>query len=402
MTTSMFVRAYASLAVAIAAVGFGQQRAVQAAPITPGNLVIYRAGSGTNSLTNTGNNVFLDEYTTAGSLVQSIVITATGTGTKLVSAGLSTSEGPLSISADGRWIGFSGYNNTVGGATTMTTAASSVIPRTAGILDTTTGNFTLTVMGTWFSAASPRSVVTTDGNKLWAVGGNSGVLYGTVDGSSGAFANSAMTNTGTNLRVLGLYGNNLYVSAATGTWPTVGLLAGNPLVNGTTASNTFLPNIPRQGGTPNTGRYGFTFLDTNPAIAGIDTLYAVDDTATSGGLWKYTLDSSGTWNAAGSVTALTGALRGLTGAVDGSSVQLYMTGSGNTLWKYTDTTAATSVLSGTLSAFTSIAIASGSTAFRGVALVPVPEPSTYAMALAGLAYGGYSLFRRRRAGYVEP
>jgi hypothetical protein len=402
MTTSMFVRAYASLAVAIATVGFGQQRAVQAAPITPGNLVIYRAGSGTNSLTNTGNNVFLDEYTTAGSLVQSIAITATGTGTKLISAGLSTSEGALAISADGRWIGFSGYNNTVGGATTMTTAASSVIPRTAGILDTTTGNFTLTVMGTWFSAASPRSVVTTDGNKLWAVGGNSGVLYGTVDGSSGAFANSAMTNTGTNLRVLGLYGNNLYVSAATGTWPTVGLLAGNPLVNGTTASNTFLPNIPRQGGTPNTSRYGFTFLDTNPAIAGVDTLYAVDDSATSGGLWKYTLDSSGTWNAAGSVTALTGALRGLTGAVDGSSVQLYMTGSGNTLWKYTDTTAATSVLSGTLSAFTSIAIASGSTAFRGVALVPVPEPSTYAMALAGLAYGGYSLFRRRRAGYVEP
>jgi len=29
--------------------------------------------------------------------------------------------------------------------------------------------------------------------------------------------------------------------------------------------------------------------------------------------------------------------------------------------------------------------------------VAVPEPSTYAMALAGLACGGYSLFRRRRA-----
>jgi hypothetical protein len=27
----------------------------------------------------------------------------------------------------------------------------------------------------------------------------------------------------------------------------------------------------------------------------------------------------------------------------------------------------------------------------------VPEPSTYAMALAGLAFGGYSMFRRRRA-----
>jgi hypothetical protein len=28
--------------------------------------------------------------------------------------------------------------------------------------------------------------------------------------------------------------------------------------------------------------------------------------------------------------------------------------------------------------------------------IPVPEPSTYAMALAGLACGGYSLFRRRK------
>jgi len=32
-----------------------------------------------------------------------------------------------------------------------------------------------------------------------------------------------------------------------------------------------------------------------------------------------------------------------------------------------------------------------------VLVAPVPEPSTYAMALAGLACGGYSLFRRRSA-----
>jgi len=34
--------------------------------------------------------------------------------------------------------------------------------------------------------------------------------------------------------------------------------------------------------------------------------------------------------------------------------------------------------------------------FRLAAPVAVPEPSTYAMALAGLAYGGYSMFRRRK------
>jgi hypothetical protein len=32
----------------------------------------------------------------------------------------------------------------------------------------------------------------------------------------------------------------------------------------------------------------------------------------------------------------------------------------------------------------------------GLVIQPVPEPSTYAMALAGLACGGYSIFRRRK------
>ena len=34
--------------------------------------------------------------------------------------------------------------------------------------------------------------------------------------------------------------------------------------------------------------------------------------------------------------------------------------------------------------------------FRLASPVAVPEPSTYAMALAGLACGGYSMFRRRK------
>lgn len=226
------------------------------------------------------------------------------------------------------------------------------------------------------------------------------MAYGTVDGSIPFVATGTTLNSaaiGTNLRVIGIYGNQLYTSTGSGTLPTVGQLAGNPLVNGLPTGNTFLPNIPRQGGSPVTSRYGFTFLDTNPAVPGIDTMYAIDDSATAGGLWKYTLDLSGTWNAAGTVQAFTGALRGLTGGVDGSNVRLYMTGSGNTLWTYTDTGAATSTLSGTLTAFTSLAIASGSTAFRGVVLVPtvVPEPASTLLLAAGAA-GGVAVWRSRR------
>jgi len=372
-------------------------QAVQAAPITPGNLVIFRAGSGTNSLANTGNEVFLDEYTTAGSIVQSIAMPSTGSGTKLVTAGTQTAEGALSISPDGTWLGFAGYNATIPAGSSITVGNSTAVPRVVGLFNTTTGSYSLTVTGTWFSASSPRAAVTTDGNKIWAVGGNSGVVYGTVDNSSPFVASGTTANTaaiGTNLRTLGVYGNEIYVSTGSGTLPTVGRLAGDPILNGLPTSSTFLPNIPRQGGTPVTSRYGFTFLDVNPDVAGIDTRYTVDDSATSGGLWKYTLNNSGTWNAAGSITALTGALRGLTGGLDGTNVKLFMTGSGNTLWAYTDTAAVTSVLSGTLAAFTSLATASTNTAFRGIALV-VPEPSTALLGGLGLLIA-YILFRRRK------
>ena len=40
---------------------------------------------------------------------------------------------------------------------------------------------------------------------------------------------------------------------------------------------------------------------------------------------------------------------------------------------------------------------SNSLGFRLAAPVAVPEPSTYAMAFAGLACGGWQMFRRRRA-----
>jgi len=48
--------------------------------------------------------------------------------------------------------------------------------------------------------------------------------------------------------------------------------------------------------------------------------------------------------------------------------------------------------------YLSVADFSGSSiTLDNVAINAVPEPSTYAMALAGLACGGYSMFRRRRA-----
>ncbi|MEX0687691.1 MAG: hypothetical protein WD072_03365, partial [Pirellulales bacterium] len=268
----------------------------EAGPITPGNLVIYRVGSGSNALANTGNNVFLDEYTTTGSLVQSIEMPSTGVDTKLISAGSSFHEGPMSISSDGKWIGFAGYNSTISATSSLPNGSSTLYPRVAGIFNTTSGSYSLTVTGTFFSQTNARGVATTDGNKIWANGGNSGIVYGTVDGSSPFVASGTTAATaliGTNNRVLGIFGNELYQTSASGTVGTVALLTG-AIANGLPSASTALPDIPRQGGSPVTSRFGFVFLDINPSVAGVDTMYTVDESDTSGGIWKYSLDSSGT------------------------------------------------------------------------------------------------------------
>ena len=183
--------------------------------------------------------------------------------------------------------------------------------------------------------------------------------------------------------MIGIFGHELYQSTGSGTLPSVGLLAGDPLVNGLPTASTFLPNIPRQGGIPVTSRYGFVFLDLDPTVSGDDTLYCVDDSGTSGGIWKYAKDSTGTWNSKGSITALGRVIKGLTAKVDGTQVQLFMTANGNTLHSYTDTNAVSSALTGTVSTtgtdyspLSTLVTAASNTAFRGVTFVPV-APTAY-------------------------
>ena len=70
----------------------------------------------------------------------------------------------------------------------------------------------------------------------------------------------------------------------------------------------------------------------------------------------------------------------------------FLTSQGNYGWLEVTWTASSDqfqILSGAYENQVGVAILAGA--------VPVPEPSTCAMAYAGLACGGYSMFRRRRA-----
>src|SRR5262245_48524247 len=97
-----------TLAIALGALDAGS---AMGAPFTPGNLIIYRVGDGTGSLVNTGNAIFLDEYTTSGTLVQSVNVTSQAAGGAFMASGTATSEGMLTLSGNGQFIALTGYNS---------------------------------------------------------------------------------------------------------------------------------------------------------------------------------------------------------------------------------------------------------------------------------------------------
>lgn len=157
---------------------------------------------------------------------------------------------------------------------------------------------------------------------------------------------------------------------------------------------------------PNASPYGFVLFDTN-ADSTLDLAYIADDrTAAGGGLQKWTLTGTGWANSWAllvsgsntlSSTAGTGfaGLRGLTGSYDNGVATLFTTtteANNNRLISIVD--------SGVIpTAATGIATAGSNFVFRGVditSVVPVPEPSTYALAVIGAAGAGLLARRRRR------
>src|SRR5262249_32087651 len=106
----------------------------KAAAFTAGNVVVYRVGDGTTSLINTGNPVFLDEYTPAGMLVQSTATPtpASGSTNQLIASGTASSEGLLTRPADGQFLLLTGYARNLGGTGSLSSTAATTVPRTVG------------------------------------------------------------------------------------------------------------------------------------------------------------------------------------------------------------------------------------------------------------------------------
>lgn len=351
---------------------------------TGGDIAVYRVGDGVSGLVNTGAQVFIDEYSPTGTLVQSIAVPA-NTTTGLVASGTASSEGLLSRSADGLALLFTGYSSAIPAASSLSGTTSASVNRVVAILNQAGTLDASTRLSDFASGNNPRSVASTNGTDIWVAGGAGGILYTTKGSATSTVLNSTQGNN----RQVGIFNNQLYVSAAAGTGvvrlSTVG--TGTPTTTGQTI--TGLPGI-----SATASFNAFFFADIDTGVSGLDTLFVADEAA---GLSKFSFDGT-IWTARGVVGVSADAYRGLTGTVSGSSVTLFATrkgGSGLTgggeLVTLTDASGSTGNLTGTP---TLLATAATNTAFRGIALTPVPEPTSLGLAAAGMLI---VMGRRRRS-----
>jgi len=344
---------------------------VQAASVSAGNLVIYRVGTGAATLSTAATAVFLDEYTTGGAFVQSIPVASSG-GAAMTAVGNATTEGIMTPSVDGSRLVFTGYRKDAGG-TNPSSDTALVTGRVVGMLSldgSVDTSFAVTdVSGTI------RSAVSYSASGPAYIGASSAVRY-TSDLSP---ASVSTVVDARNSRQVVLSGGILFASnGSTSVTAKVQSYGAGP-----TAVTVPAPVV-----TLNTADAvnGIWFADLNPGVPGNDTLYSLSTVANQ--LVKHSFDGA-TWTQNGSLSLVGSAgISNLTGVVGPAGVDLYLTTAG-TLYSLNDASGYGAAPSGTLNV---LATAGANTAFRGIAVMPIPEPSAAVLGLVGLL----ALGRRRR------
>jgi hypothetical protein len=332
------------------------EQAVQAKAFAPADEFVERVGDGTTPIiaqtgpnagaASVGNTIFIDEYTPAGALAQSLILpSADGTGSQntihaVVADGQQSPTGQLALSGDGQYLFLTGYDsNPLNPATAPLLHTASTTSRAVARI-----KYDGTIQTIGFVAGTSgvqtggniNGVYSPDGNRFYVSGFN-GVSYFSSFTPSAALQNATATITTTSVTVDGLEnaGGNLALvnSAATNPNP-VQQYTGFPSAAATPAS---LPGVTGAADTAGgqassfTVDAFFTHLNGTGAPAGINTMYLSDDgpSFANGAITKWAL-VSGTWQVVDHVTAGSGnsavSFYWLDGKTDGSgNVTLYVT-----------------------------------------------------------------------------
>jgi hypothetical protein len=291
----------------------------------------------------------------------------------IVASGTATSEGLINRSGDGRYIIATGYAST--GTSSIANAIGSDNARVIARIDTNGNVDSTTRLSNFSSGNNPRSAWSADGSSFYGVGGTGGIVYATLGATNG----TAITpSTGlVNMRAIRVYNNQLYASSSSGSFR-LATTGGAPAPT----TNQTLINLSGWSTTGSPYAFFLADLDTDP---GLDTAYVSDDSA---GLLKYSL-VGGTWALNGTIGTDSDDYRGLDAEIVGTTVNIFATRKGGStstgggeLVRITDTGGYNNPFSSTNPTVLATAIAN--TAFRGVSLSTIPEPSS--ATLLGLGF----------------
>jgi hypothetical protein len=400
--------------------------AALAGTITPGDLVVVRAAGGPNGdasapLGGSGlaAAVYLDEYTTGGTFVQTFAMPQTasavvGSQRALTLSGTQNTEGHLTLSGDGQYFIMAGYNQTAN-VTGSSNSVSTTVERVIGRMDFNGNIDTTTALVDAMSGQPVRAAYSTNGTDFWVTGNTGGTVtvnsvsgiktdgvhYAQLGVNTGGTTLSTQLNTSgltANSKYIAAVGGNLYVSSGNTSNPAA-LNRGVDIMSGAIASTTgqtlsSLPGFPSgTQGTPLSNPQPDDFWYANDS-----TIYLADNRNDgNGGIQKWTF-SAGSWSLQYTLglgqlfsvitpTTKVG-VHGLTGLIDGSgNAVLYATtfaagGEKNQFLTVTDT--------GVSSTLNFLATSATNTAFRGIEIAQLPpvsatpEPGSFALIVMGL------------------
>lgn len=368
------------LVTALAVLALGTN--AMAASFGAGNIVIVRVGDGSQTLTNLGNSVFLDEYTTnsiwanAGSFtsptpVQSIPMPTTWVGSQgpLIISGIATAAGGLNRSVDGRYLALTGYGTTLGNVTnspsslsgtnfslssTTTTGQFNQVARVVGLVDGNGHVYTgITLTSADEDDEEPRCATSLDGTNVWLAGDTTGTKYLTGGRTS---MTTTQVGTSANTRFLGISSNTLYYSAnhimgvPTNTSVAVNPFGGSMPTSFVKSNYLLLAGVYGNSITNSAAKgspFAFSFIN-NLGGSTPDTLYVADNVTNApgepngkaGGVLKYCyVPASNAWVGYGYIFA--DQAYGVTAVKNGPNVDLYITEGGtvtplNAVYPYTD------------------------------------------------------------------
>lgn len=328
--------------------GFLFVRFSLAQSFTPGNLAVLRVGDGTQTLVSSGNTLFLDQYSTGGSLLSTINIPDTGAGALLIS-GASSSEGGLTRSSDFSLLILAGYNTNRGSVSGSLSSQSAVtVPRAAASIDAF-GAYHLAEASTLLYSSNNIRCAASDGsNNFWTAGSPGGAYL-----INPPQAPVQVQAGGGNIRQVKIVSGTLYFSTQAGSAGIYSFQGGglpksavNPVLLFATGANS------QPAG-----------LALNKAL---NVAYVADQRATAG-IQKWTNNGSG-WTLAYTFSTGAGAFD-LAVDFSGSVPIVYATtaeASANRLLSITDT--------GALSAIRVLASAGANRNFRGLDFVPDIRP----------------------------